>query len=832
MNTKLKKRLGWVTALFAATILMLTFPAAVSADDDPPGRVARIRYLQGSVSFQPAGESDWVSAVTNRPMTTGDQLWADAGSRAEVQIGSAMIRVAANTGFSFLNLDDRTVQIQLTEGTLNLRVQRLSRDEVFEVDTPNQAFTVTQPGQYRVEAGTDGNSSMVIVRQGQGEVTGGGRTYDVRSGQSGTFTGTDSLNGYVSAASAPDDFDNWGQTRDREYEGSQSARYVSRDVVGYEDLDNNGTWRSDPTYGNVWMPTSVQAGWAPYHNGHWVWIAPWGWTWVDDAPWGYAPFHYGRWVSIRGNWGWVPGPMNYEPVYAPALVAFIGGANFGVSMAVGGGGDVGWFPLGPREVYVPGYNTSRGYVDRVNTSNTNVSNTTITNVYNNQVTNNNSDNVTYVNRAVPGAVTAVPQNAFRNSAPVARAAIPVNEKQIASAPVVSRAMVAPTRDSVLGTSAPTANRVARPPAAVVNRPVVAKATPPPAPVPFAKQQQELAKQPGQPLAAHEVQVLRPANVAAAQPMVKQAPPGKPATMNTNRPVSEPAVGNSRQPANAQPSTAPANRPGSTPVANATVNRPANAPLANAPADKTPPTHADRPPSAQQQAAEKARGQQTAQQQQAVQQQADKNREQQPVQQQAVQQQAAEKARGQQAAQQQQAVQQQADKNREQQPVQQQAVQQQAAEKARGQQAAQQQQAVQQQADKTREQLAAQQQAVQQQAAEKAREQQAAQQQQAVQQQADKTREQLAAQQQAVQQQAAEKARGQQAAQQQQAVQQQADKTREQQAAQQRPDRPPSVQPAPQPKVQPAQRPVPSPPLTPAEKAREEQQKKEEKPPSQ
>ncbi len=549
-------------ASVAVVALMLTFSGVASADDDPPGRVARIRYLQGSVSFRPAGETDWVTAVTNRPMTTGDQLWADAGSRAEVQIGSAMIRVDANTGFSFLNLDDRTVQIQLTDGTLNLRVQRLARDEVFEVDTPNQAFTVTQPGQYRVEAGTDGNSSMVTVRQGQGEVTGGGRTYDVRSGQSGTFTGTDSLDGYVSAAGDPDDFDNWGQTRDRQYEGSQSARYVSRDVVGYEDLDNNGTWRSDPTYGNVWMPTSVQSGWAPYHNGHWVWIAPWGWTWVDDAPWGYAPFHYGRWVSLRGNWGWVPGPMNYQPVYAPALVAFIGGANFGVSMSVGGGGDVGWFPLGPREVYVPGYNTSRGYVDRVNTSNTNVSNTTITNVYNNQVTNNiTTNNITYVNRAVPGAVTAVPQTAFRNSAPVARAAVPVNEKQIASAPVVSRAVVAPTRDSVLGASASTANRVTRPPQAVANRPVVAKATPPPPPVPFARQQQQLAKQPGQPLAAHEVQVLRPANVAAAQPMVKQAPPGKPATMNPNRPVSQPAVGNSRPPANAQPPAAPANRPG-------------------------------------------------------------------------------------------------------------------------------------------------------------------------------------------------------------------------------------------------------------------------------
>ena len=789
MNIRLKKKLSWITALFAVALLVLTLPSTAAADndDDPPGRVARIRYLEGSVSFQPAGESDWVSAVTNRPMTTGDQLWADAGSRAEVQIGSAMIRMDANTGFSFLNLDDRIVQIQLTAGTLNLRVQRLGRDEVFEVDTPNQAFSVMQPGQYRVQAGEDGNSSMVIVRQGQGEVTGGGRTYNVHSGQRGTFTGTEPVDGYVSAAGDPDGFDNWGRSRDRQYDGSQSARYVSRDVVGYEDLDNNGTWRSDPTYGNVWMPTSVQFGWAPYHNGHWVWMAPWGWTWVDDAPWGYAPFHYGRWVSLRGNWGWVPGPISYQPVYAPALVAFIGGPNFGVSLSVGGGGgnDVGWFPLGPREVYVPGYNTSRGYVDRVNTSNTNVSNTTITNVYNNQVTNNTRNNITYVNRTVPGAVTAVPQNAFRSSAPVAREALPVNERQIAAAPVVSRAVVAPTRDSVLGTAAPAANRVARPPAAVVNRPVVAKATPPPPPVPFAKQQQELAKHPGQPLAAHDVQVLRPANVGIAQPLVKQAPPGKPATLNTSRPVNPPAVGNSGKPANGPPSIVPANKPTNAPVANVPANKPPNAPVANAPAEKTQPIHPDRPPTAQQQA-DKAREQQAAQQQaaqqQATQQQADKTRAQQAAQQQAAQQQAA---------------QQQADKTRAQQAAQQQAAQQQAA---------------QQQADKTRAQQAAQQQAAQQQAA---------------QQQADKTRAQQAAQQQAAQQQA-EKTRAQQAA------QQQADKARGQQAAPQRPDRPPSAQPAPQPKVQPTPPPLApsSPPMTPAEKASEEQKKHEDQPPPQ
>ena len=290
-------------------------------------------------------------------MTIGDQIWADASSRVEIQVGSAVIRIDQNTGFSFLNLDDRTVQIQLTEGTLNFRVQRLQSGEVFEVDTPNQAFSVMQPGEYRIQASSDGSSSMVTVREGQGEVTGGGRTYTVDAGQTGTFTGTgtDSLDGQLSYAGDPDDFDNWGQSRDREYEDSQSARYVSRDVVGYEDLDANGTWSADPTYGNVWTPTSVQAGWAPYHNGHWVWINPWGWTWVDDAPWGYAPFHYGRWVSLRGRWGWVPGPINVEPVYAPALVAFLGGPSFGVSISVGhgGGGEVGWFPWVPGKFMCP-----------------------------------------------------------------------------------------------------------------------------------------------------------------------------------------------------------------------------------------------------------------------------------------------------------------------------------------------------------------------------------------------------------------------------------------------------------------------------------------------
>src|SRR3984957_2104011 len=161
MKTSTKNSPCWL-ALLAGLLVSTALIQPGSAQDqdqqdDPPSRVARLGYLQGSVSFQPAGETDWVQAVPNRPMSTGDMLWTDQDSRAEVQLGSATIRLAANTGFSFLNLDDDTVQIQLTSGSINVRVRRLGNDEVFEVDTPNQAFSVFQPGHYRMEASEDGS---------------------------------------------------------------------------------------------------------------------------------------------------------------------------------------------------------------------------------------------------------------------------------------------------------------------------------------------------------------------------------------------------------------------------------------------------------------------------------------------------------------------------------------------------------------------------------------------------------------------------------------------------------------------------------------------------
>jgi len=601
MPTKLKALTCACAALFAASVLVLALPqrAAGQDVDDPPSRVARLSYMQGSVSFQPAGESDWVLATLNRPLTTGDKLWVDSGSRAELHMGLSAIRLGSNTGFSFLNLDDRTMQIQLSAGTLYIRVRHLGRDDNFEVDTPNQAFSLMRPGRYRIDASEDGLSTMVAVRDGQGEASGADRTYTVESGHRATLTGGDSLNADIDRINGRDrdDFDEWCEARDRRDERSRSMRYVSPELVGYEDLDDNGVWRHDFEYGDIWVPTAIPAGWAPYRYGHWAWISPWGWTWVDDAAWGYAPFHYGRWVYTRRTWAWVPGPVGVTPVYAPALVAFVGTPHFSVSVGIGEAAAVGWFPLGPREVYVPSYQVSREYVNRVNVSNTTVNSTTVTNVYNTTVINNvNSTHVTqinYVNRTAPGGVTAVPEGTFRSAQPVARAAVTVNEREMRDAPVVTRAEVAPTRNSVMGASENRGRTGAAPPARF-ERPVVAKTAPPPPPVSFERQASALATHPGRPLAHSEVETLRPVNMESAHPMVKQTPAREQETDRNRQDVNRPDKGRSigEPGANAgRPNGQPANdRSG------AFGNRPVNATPAEIPSQNTP--RNDRPLSAQ------------------------------------------------------------------------------------------------------------------------------------------------------------------------------------------------------------------------------------------
>ena len=117
LRTPHRPALAWLLGL----VLMASSGWAVA---DPPSRVARLGYISGTVSFSPAGEDDWVRATVNRPLGSGDRLWSQPDSRAEVQVGGAMLRMSADTAVSVLNLDDQITQLQLTQGNRDLRLRQ------------------------------------------------------------------------------------------------------------------------------------------------------------------------------------------------------------------------------------------------------------------------------------------------------------------------------------------------------------------------------------------------------------------------------------------------------------------------------------------------------------------------------------------------------------------------------------------------------------------------------------------------------------------------------------------------------------------------------------
>jgi len=215
-----------------APFLLIAICAALAAQTDPSGRVGRLSYINGPVSFQPAGVTDWVDADVNRPLTTGDQVWVGDGGRAEIHVGSTALRLGANTAFQFLNLDDQTMQLQLSQGTLTVRARNLAQNQNFEIDTPSLAFTVLHPGEYRIGANPDSQTTNVTVRSGAGEVTAGESAFPAGASQQAIVVGGDQTTFTLVSAPGTDGWDQWSASRDIREDRSPSARYVSREVGG------------------------------------------------------------------------------------------------------------------------------------------------------------------------------------------------------------------------------------------------------------------------------------------------------------------------------------------------------------------------------------------------------------------------------------------------------------------------------------------------------------------------------------------------------------------------------------------------------------------------
>ncbi|HXE49689.1 MAG TPA: DUF6600 domain-containing protein, partial [Ramlibacter sp.] len=488
--------------LAALVVALLGGPAMAQAD--PPGRVARLNHAEGTTVFSPAGDNEWTDAELNRPLTRGDRLWTDRGSRAEIQIGSSAVRMDGRTHLEILALDDQTAQLSVTQGAVSVRMRSLPEGENFEIATPNLAYRAAYPGDYRIDVDAASGTTRVTIHSGTGAVYGeSGQALPLGGGQQITFRARSLVQVNAQESPPQDGFDRWAADRNRLEDQSISARYVPREVVGYQQLDAHGQWAQDATHGMVWYPRATAANWAPYRHGHWEWISPWGWTWIDDAPWGFAPFHYGRWALIGSRWAWVPGHLGLHPLYAPALVAFIGagggGVNWNISLGSGRPG-VAWFPLAPGEAWQPGYRASPVYISNVNRHIA------------------VQDNVSYAHQRHADALTAVSAEDFDRGRPVRAGFVRVAANALSTSQVVPPPPM-PERGGVLAHERATPSHV-MPPASAQIRQVIANPAPA-APVAQAAQVQAAQVQAAAQAAQAQAAQAQAAKIQLAQALAQQ-----------------------------------------------------------------------------------------------------------------------------------------------------------------------------------------------------------------------------------------------------------------------------------------------------------------------
>ncbi len=623
--------------LLAALTPALAAPAQDAHDpNDPPNRVARVSLLQGNVSLEPAGVDQFSAAEINYPLTSGDRIYADNAALSELQTSGLAVRLGNGADLTVTTLTDYTAQLGLAQGSLRLRTRDLDAPDgaqaVVEVDTPNGAILIQRPGDIRVDSYPQDDTTIVTVTTGQAEVTGNGVDQVLYPNQALRLAGNPTYAEPVQPL-PPDALDRFDflRERDRQQSLALSAQYVDSDMIGVADLGQYGDWNPNPDggeeYGAVWFPRFVPAGWTPYSNGHWAWVVPWGWTWVEAEPWGFAPFHYGRWAQFglpgNGRWGWVPGPppsvfatggRPFHPIYSPALVAFVGGPSFSLSLGFGGASGAGvtaWFPLGPRETYTPWYHASPGYVNRVNV--TNLYNRNVTEVHNTYINRttvvyNTTVNNTYVNRQQ--ATVAVPQHDFAAGRAVAQSQPvrfnPQQRQALTTAPILPHPLVTPAA-AIAAPSAPP--RVVPPSAA---RPVLenragpgfrpgnAPAADAPANLHQASPGTSIQRGPAQPSPVQPnpaPPANRPAPPAApiTRPSPVSQPAPQPAPVTRPTPVAQPAPGRQPQPTSPpnypnqptrgsfpvqrtpQPAPAPAQAPVSTPARPGLAQTPAQPP---------------------------------------------------------------------------------------------------------------------------------------------------------------------------------------------------------------------------------------------------------------
>ena len=531
-----------------AVALLLAFASTPSRaqDEDPPAQAGRLSYVSGAVSIQEVGSDEWIQAVPNLPLGPGDRVFTDSNGRAEIQVGQTYLRIGPNADVSFSESIPNRIVFAVVQGTVHVRCNGLWQGQALQLNTPNGTGVVYEPGELRLEVLPDQDAAIFTDLANQVTTYGAqGFRQSVYAGQSLELAGSNPVFPQWLQPTGPDDLDYWSQQRDQQIQNAASYQYVSPEIPGAYELDASGSWQPGTEYGAVWFPNNVPNGWAPYHYGHWVNHAPWGWVWVEDESWGYAPFHYGRWVNYNGRWGWVPGPPAAHPVWSPALVVFAGGIH------VGGVGVSVWFPLGPGEAYKPWYHASPHYIDQVNISNIGESRRVhVQTNYVNIVNVTNVTNITYVNRTI--GVTAMRHDDFAAGRSARQAPVVVDVHVMDHVQVLDRPEPQPAPHATM------APPVTRPVPAKTERPAVINAS-----------GKMVSTKPGAPAVEPPAKPAPPVKPLPGRTVVAAPPPGRPAAAPAAKPApaptpaSKPAV--APAPAITRPVAPPAAQPTQKPV---------------------------------------------------------------------------------------------------------------------------------------------------------------------------------------------------------------------------------------------------------------------------
>lgn len=304
---------------------------AGAASQDPPSRAGRIARVHGDATlYLPSdggrrdrrdGREGWdardtepVAHPLNWPVTRGQRLVTEDGASAEISIGPVRVRLDARTDLRVVDLDNDQIRLDLRRGTLAVLMTESDDARDIEILLDRARIRPRGRGLFRLDLDPD-QDPIISVETGSVSVIQPDNSLTVRAGQTLQWQADGD---WRRVAPRWDAFARWAMQDDL----PRPPRYVSSDTTGFEDLDRHGHWEPTRAWGMAWFPDAIEPSWAPYTQGRWTWVSPWGWTWIDAAPWGFATTHYGRWIQDRGRWGWLPDDIGGPVLYAPAMVTW------------------------------------------------------------------------------------------------------------------------------------------------------------------------------------------------------------------------------------------------------------------------------------------------------------------------------------------------------------------------------------------------------------------------------------------------------------------------------------------------------------------------------